>query len=282
MDSVIERARAKVNLTLHVGAPRSDGYHPLESVVMFARAGDVLAARKSDSFSLGIEGPFSAGLPAGDTNLILKVARAAGETYGASPCAFTLTKNLPVASGIGGGSADAAAALRAMARLDGKSPQAYAGVALTGGADVPVCMQSVTCVMRGIGDAVAPLPQTDIYPCVLVNPGVSVSTGDIFRRYDAQNPQDLQPGRYKADLIELALEGRNDLQAPACEAQPEIVRALLELACQSGVRLSRMSGSGATCFAVFDADDAARAAAAHIGAKYPAWWTVQTTLGGPV
>lgn len=281
-DTVIEQARAKVNLTLHVGAPQDDGYHPLESLVMFARIGDVVIAKLSGECSLTINGPFAVGLPADETNLILKVARAAMTEYGASPCAFTLTKNLPIASGIGGGSADAAAALRAMARLDGRDNQAYAGVALIGGADVPVCMVSQTCVMRGIGEAIAPLPNASVFPCVLVNPGLGVSTRDIFTRYDDGNPGALIPIKYKGDLIELALENRNDLQAPACEFQPEIVRVLLELACQSGVRLSRMSGSGATCFAVFGTDDQAREAAAHISEKYPAWWVTATDLGGPV
>ena len=280
MDNVIEPARAKVNLTLHVGAPRADGYHPLESLVMFARAGDVLLALPSSECSLTIDGPFAAGLQADEGNLILKAASVAQSKFGAGACAFKLTKNLPLASGIGGGSADAAAALRAMARLDGKGPLAYAGLALDLGADVPVCMTQTTCVMRGIGESVTPLPDSPVYPAVLINPGVGVSTADIFKRFDAGNPQPLRPQKYKGDLIDLALNGRNDLQAPACEFQPEIVRVLLELACQDGVRLSRMSGSGATCFGVFNDPAHAKAAADHIGAKYPEWWVSETQLGG--
>ena len=281
MSTIIERARAKINLTLHVGPPRDDGYHPLESLVMFTELGDVVTATPADTFSLKITGPFGSGLSGDDDNLILKAARAAQNKYGAQPCALTLTKNLPIASGIGGGSADAAAALRAMARLVGKDPQSYAGVALSIGADVPVCMQSATCVMRGIGETLAPLGDMSAYPCLLVNPGVTVSTADIFRRFDAGNPQALTLQKYKGDLIEAALNARNDLQPPACEVQPEIVRVLLELAVQPGASLSRMSGSGATCFAIFESDSAARKAADHIGAKYPHWWVEATRLGGP-
>lgn len=280
MTVIIERARAKINLTLHVGPAQNDGFHPLESLVMFARIGDVVTATPSSEYSLIIDGPFSKGLEADERNLILIAARAAQDKFGAPPCAFTLTKNLPLASGIGGGSADAAAALRAMARLAGENDQAYAGVALSIGADVPVCMASIPSVMRGVGESVTPLPDAGTYPCVLVNPGLSVSTGAIFKRYDAGNPQPLTSQSYKGDLIALALEGCNDLQAPACEAEPEIVRVLLELAMQGGARLTRMSGSGATCFAVFETDTAAQNAAAHIGAKYPDWWVSATTLGG--
>ncbi len=280
MDTVIERARAKVNLTLHVGAPRDDGYHPLESLVMFAKAGDVLTASPSVDFSLKIDGPFAKGLEAGDGNLILKAARAAQSKFDAGPCAFKLTKNLPLASGVGGGSADAAAALRAMARLGGLDGQAYADLALPLGADVPVCMRQETSVMRGIGESVTPLPMAGGLPAVLVNPGVGVSTADIFKRFDAGNPQPLRAQKYKGDLIDLALSGRNDLQASACEFQPEIVRVLLELACQDGVRLSRMSGSGATCFGVFNTAAQAKVAAEHLSAKYPGWWVCETQLGG--
>ncbi len=286
MSTVIERARAKVNLTLHVGPPRADGYHPLESLVMFAGIGDVLTATATTDgaadFSLNIDGPFSKGLEVDAGNLILKAARAAQGKFSAAPCAFTLTKNLPIASGIGGGSADAAAALRAMARLAGLDAQAYAGAALPLGADVPVCMRSQTCVMRGIGESLEALPDVQTYSCVLVNPGVSVSTAAIFKRYDDGNPQDLVPRKYKGDLIALALESRNDLQPAACEVEPEIVRVLMELTMQGGARLVRMSGSGATCFAVFETSDQARDAAAHLSQKYPAWWVSASQLGGAI
>ena len=281
MDTVIERARAKVNLTLHVGAPRADGYHPLESLVVFARAGDVLRVSEASEFSLSIDGPFAAGLETDESNLILKAAFAAHSEYQAGKCAFKLTKNLPLASGIGGGSADAAAVLRAMARLDGKDPQTYSGLALDLGADVPVCMIQTSCVMRGIGESVTQVADSSVFSAVLVNPGVGVSTADIFKRFDSGNLQPLRAQKYKGDLIGLALGGRNDLQASACEFQPEIVRVLLELACQNGVRLSRMSGSGATCFAVFNSSEQAKAAAEHLQSKYPAWWVRETQLGGP-
>jgi len=261
MDTVIERARAKVNLTLHVGAPRADGYHPLESLVVFARAGDVLRVSEASEFSLSIDGPFAAGLETDESNLILKAAFAAHSEYQAGKCAFKLTKNLPLASGIGGGSADAAA--------------------VDLGADVPVCMIQTSCVMRGIGESVTQVADSSVFSAVLVNPGVGVSTADIFKRFDSGNLQPLRAQKYKGDLIGLALGGRNDLQAPACEFQPEILRVLLELACQNGVRLSRMSGSGATCFAVFNSSEQAKAAAEHLQSKYPAWWVRETQLGGP-
>lgn len=275
MDDVIERARAKINLTLHVGKSASGGLHPLESLVMFAQFGDRLTARRADGISLEINGPFGKGLSAGEDNLIMKTAR----QMGGQGAAFTLTKNLPIASGIGGGSADAAAAARALLAIDRNRSS---GSLMDIGADVPVCFQSRTCIMRGAGEQVEILNNDTVYPCVLVNPGTAVSTAQIFKAYDHTRPRPHQPAPHMKgdDLIAIALEGKNDLQTIACEFEPEIVRVLLELAAQPGVRLSRMSGSGATCFGIFETSSQARMAAAHLGSKYTHWWAEATQLGG--
>jgi len=275
----IELARAKINLTLHVGAAAGDGYHPLSSSVVFADAADIVTAQAADRFSLTISGPFGEGLRADEDNLILRAARFAHAQLGGPELKFHLVKNLPVSSGMGGGSADAAAAMRHVAGFAGRNVADLKNTQQIG-ADIPVCLLSRTSLMQGIGEDVTPMPGQGRHYGVLANPGLPVSTGKIFQAFDQGPAGDLaQPTR--SGLIEAARAGRNDLQPIACELQPEIVRVLMELAVQSGVKLSRMSGSGASCFAIVEDMQSAQNIKAVLSAKYPQWWVWAGGFGDP-
>ena len=277
-----EQARAKVNLYLHVTGRRPDGYHLLDSLAVFPDIGDVLSVAPSDALSLEITGPFAPALGTDDDNLVLRAARAlreaAGVTHGA---ALTLEKNLPVASGIGGGSADAAAALRLLDRvwtLGLPAPQ-LAGIALGLGADVPVCLAGAPARMGGIGELIGVAPVMPACGIVLVNPGAPVATADVFRsRVEAYSEPATLPARWgdaaalAADLAHLT----NALEAPARRLCPPIDEALAWLHGLGGCRFARMSGSGATCFGLFD-DPAVAASAAADGVP-PGWWA----WGGPL
>ncbi len=274
-----ETAYAKINLALHVRRRMPDGYHALETLFAFCADGDVLTAEPADALSLAIEGPFGAGLSAGPDNLVLRAAEAlraaAGTTAGA---ALRLDKRLPVASGIGGGSADAAAALRVLARLWGIAvqPETLHGIAATLGADVPACVASRTCRGEGRGDALDFLDERALagMPVLLVNPRVAVPTGPVFQRWDGLDRGPLATG----DALAAALAGRNDLEPPARAMQPVIGEVVEALSARVGVVLARMSGSGATCFALFDDIAARDAADAAIAAAHPDWWRLATTL----
>jgi 4-diphosphocytidyl-2-C-methyl-D-erythritol kinase len=258
-------APAKINLFLHVGEKRSDGFHALESLAVFVDVGDELAFRASDDLSLRIEGPFGGNLAAGDDNLVLKAARALSAT-----AQIVLTKNLPVASGIGGGSADAAAALRGLNELCGLGRRDLENVAATLGSDVPVCVASRAAWMEGRGEILTPA-DIPCMPMVLVNPGVAVSTAEVFRRLQKRSGL----GRRAAtpiDLMQFLGTTANDLEAPACEIQPVIGDVLGALRALPDVRLSRMSGSGATCFAVFGNKESASHAARILSVAHPGWW----------
>lgn len=271
-----EIARAKINLTLHVGRIIEDphdrffGYHPLDSLVVFADVGDEITISDTDKTSLSIDGPFGAGLTAGDDNLILRALAAAK-----SPPQFVaLKKNLPVSAGIGGGSANAAAVLRLCGVDDNE-------IAVGLGADVPVCLVSQTAHMTGIGEDVSLLPNMGLIHAVLVNPSVAVSTGAIFKAFDSapdirETPRPMKP---IGDLLERALDGRNDLEPIAIVQAPIIGDVLRALASQAGCQLARMSGSGATCFGIFETQNGALKAEAAIKAHAPNWWVVATALG---
>ena len=275
--AVREAAPAKVNLHLHVVGKRADGYHLLDSLAVFAGTGDEVRAEAADDLSLTLDGPFAAGLAAEQDNLVLRAARSLADWAGIAPRArLALTKNLPVASGIGGGSADAAAALRALVRLWGLTPPADALAALAArlGADVPVCLASHPARMGGIGEILTAAPRLPVCGLALVNPGVAVSTPEVFRarRGGFSAPADLpdawpDAAAMAGDLVRLG----NDLQAPAVALRPAIADALAAMAAAPGCRLARMSGSGATCFGLFD-DDAAAASAAAGGLARPGWW----------
>ncbi len=248
-------APAKINLHLHVTGRRADGYHLLDSLVVFADVGDTVAAAPGEGLTLTIDGPFAAGLTAGADNLVLRAARRLAEATGVrADAALRLTKRLPVASGIGGGSADAAAALRVLGRLLGV--EVPAGLAAELGADVPVCLASRPALMRGVGEVLEAAPPLPALGLLLVNPGVAVSTQAVFaRREPGCTPACTLPAAW-ASVAELAdwLRGlRNDLEAPARALCPEIGQVLDAIEALPGCRLARMSGSGATCFGLFDA-----------------------------
>lgn len=269
-------APAKINLTLHVTGRRSDGYHLLDSLVAFAGAGDHISVAPSDRLSLAIEGPEADGLMADDDNLVLRAARFLDPDRGA---AIHLTKNLPVSSGIGGGSADAAATLRALCTLWDLPLPDPADTAVLG-ADVPVCLGCQTCRMSGIGEQLSPpvpLPPLDI---LLVNPRVSVSTPAIFKALKTRNNPpmpDLPPGDLEGFAAWLAAQ-RNDLAPPAMALAPEITAVLGELNALTPLHAA-MSGSGATCFALFPQGDPRLAEAeAHILRTHPHWWCAAAPL----
>ena len=276
---IVEPAPAKINLALHVRRRRPDGYHDLETLFAFAQEGDEVAIGITAADGFTITGPFAAVLGSLDDqagNLVLKARDAFRDRFAVSARhAITLDKRLPVASGIGGGSADAAATLRALGRLHGVAANdaGLVAIAATLGADVPACLLGRPAFGSGKGDVLAPLAGLAGTPLLLVNPGVGVSTAAVFERWDGIDRGPIPAG----DLLERARLGRNDLEPAALGVAPVIaeVRALLDAA--SGVTLARMSGSGATCFALFD-DIAARDAARDAAAARR-WWVLATMIG---
>jgi 4-diphosphocytidyl-2-C-methyl-D-erythritol kinase len=281
-----EKAPAKINLTLRVLGRRADGYHDIESLAAFAGVGDALTFTPGGDLALTVGGPTAAA--AGDVadNLVLTAAHALAERVaGLRLGRFTLSKRLPVAAGLGGGSADAAAALRLLARANGLAPHdpRLMQAARATGADVPVCLDPRARLMRGIGDILSdPLDLPRLF-ALLVNPGVAVATADVFAALAAppagQSGPAALPEGGAALLAEIA-GGRNDLEAPAIELEPAIADALAVLRKLPGCRLARMSGSGATCFGLFDSSRAASAAARTLRVAYPTWWVRATVLGG--
>jgi 4-diphosphocytidyl-2-C-methyl-D-erythritol kinase len=272
-------APAKVNLFLHVTGKRADGYHVLDSLAVFPAVGDVVSAQAADELSLKISGRFGAVLRAEPDNLLLRAARALRPGAGA---ALSLEKNLPVASGIGGGSADAAAALRLLATLWEIDAPLHE-IALGLGADVPVCVESVSARMGGIGEVLCPAPRLPGFGMVLVNPGVAVPTPAVFRARQGgfSAPAELPDGWENAAAMARDLaRTTNDLQAAAIGLEPVIGEVLAVLEGLPGVLLARMSGSGATCLAIFATPAAATAAAEAIGR--PEWWCWGGGLYEPV
>lgn len=269
---ITARAAAKINLFLHVGDKRADGYHALQSLAVFAEAGDVLELHPSQELSLAVRGPFAAGLSAEGDNLVLKAARAAGAT-----ARIILTKNLPVASGIGGGSADAAAALRALSDM---REEALLEIAASIGSDVPVCMASKPAWMEGRGEVLTPVAGVPQMPMLLVNPGVGVSTADVFRGLKTRRGTDLRrPERFGGaeDLLQFLQATTNDLEAPALAIQPVIADVLREIG-NADALLARMSGSGATCFGLFESEEHVARTARAISAVHPNWWVCATRI----
>jgi len=274
-------APAKVNLYLHVVGRRPDGYHLLDSLVVFAGVGDRLAVAPAPGLSLAVDGPFAGLVPAGPENLVLRAARALAERVGARRGAhIRLTKRLPVAAGIGGGSADAAAALAALCALWRVDPDAadLAALGLALGADVPVCLAGRPAFVGGVGEDMAPPPPLPAAWMVLANPGIAVATPAVFKAFRAGGGAFSAPGRFAAPpgdagaLFALLAERRNDLTAAAQTVAPAIAEVLAALAARPGCALARMSGSGATCFGLFAAENEARAAAAALAAGRPEWW----------
>jgi len=291
--ALIEYGRAKVNLTLQVIGRRVDGYHDLESVVAFADCADRLTLTAGSELSLKTTGPLAEACGETTDNLVLKAARLLAERVPDLKLgAFTLEKVLPVAAGIGGGSADAAAALRLLARLNGLplDDARMREVALATGADVPVCLASHACDMTGVGETLLPLDLPDL-PCVMVNPRVPVATKDVFEALGLRNGELLvgatdvirspawpKQGASIADWVEVLKRVSNDLEAPAMRSQPAIGEVLSALRSSDRILLARMSGSGATCFALYsNAADAGRAAQ-KLRTDHPQWWVHAGTL----
>jgi 4-diphosphocytidyl-2-C-methyl-D-erythritol kinase len=288
--SLVEEAPAKVNLTLRVLGRRADGYHEIESLVAFAGVGDRLSFAPGGALALTVSGPSAEEAGATADNLVLKAARALADrlpTVGAGT--FDLDKTLPVAAGLGGGSADAAAALRLLARankLAADDPLLFAAARATG-ADVPVCLDPRTRLMRGIGEVLFGPFKLPPLQGVLVNPGVALATKAVFARWKPPEtplvPADLTvlTAMSKRDqLVRFLLSQANDLESAAIALAPVVADVLLALSSQRHCELARMSGSGATCFAIFaSAADAIKAAEA-VHAEYPNWWVRATALGG--
>jgi len=282
-------APAKLNLYLHVVGRRPDGFHLLDSLVAFAAVGDELSFTPAADLTLAIDGPFAGHLAADADNLVLRAARSLATASGRAPAvAIRLTKRLPIASGIGGGSADAAATLQGLNALWnlGLGADRLSAIALGLGADVPVCLAGTPSFFGGIGDEIAPAPALPSTHLVLINPGVPLPTASVFRARAAGSAamQFSAPSRWSTavpDVVALAgqlAKRRNDLTAAAVALVPAIADVLTCLERLPDCLLARLSGSGATCFGLFAGRGAARAAAAAIAAERPSWWVVATTL----
>ncbi|MFA8386739.1 MAG: 4-(cytidine 5'-diphospho)-2-C-methyl-D-erythritol kinase [Pelagibaca sp.] len=263
MTAATEFAPAKINLALHVTGQQANGYHLLDSLVVFADVGDVLSITPADSMSLTVDGTFATGVPKDARNLVWKALEQAGST-----ARITLTKNLPHGAGIGGGSSDAAAALRAVTRPD---------LALGLGADVPVCLNSRPQRMQGVGDVLSDVPDCPAFWLVLVNPKAHVPTVDVFKALATKDNPAMQPFPSDGNWLAWLAAQRNDLQSPAVHFAPVIAEALSAL---EDALLTRMSGSGSTCFGIYPDHDAAHAAVARIANANADWWVVATRTGG--
>lgn len=294
MPALSEDGRAKVNLTLRVMGRRTDGYHDLESVVAFADCADRLTLTPGPELNLKMVGPLAQACGETSDNLVLKAARLLGERVpDLKAGSFTLDKALPVAAGIGGGSADAAAALRLLAQANNLAidDRRIVEVAQLTGADVPVCLASRACVMTGVGETLQPLNLPKI-PCVMVNPCVPVATRDVFGALGLRNGELLvgatdvllqdrswpDEGASLEDWVEALAASSNDLEAPATRIEPVIGKVISALSATNGAWLTRMSGSGATCFAIFENTAEAQRAAEKIRRDHPVWWVHAGTL----
>src|ERR1700676_5036197 len=293
MPALIEDGRAKVNLTLRVMGRRVDGYHDLESVVAFADCADRLSLTPGSPLNLRTTGPLARYCGETSDNLVFKAAQLLGERVPDLRLGdFILDKVLPVAAGIGGGSADAAAALRLLAQLNGLAidDARLIEVAQLTGADVPVCLASRACVMTGVGETLLPLSLPKM-PCVMVNPRVPVATKDVFAALGLRNGQLLvgatdvfrgtawpEAGASVEDWVEVLAASSNDLEDPATRIQPVIGEVISALSATNGAWLARMSGSGATCFAIYENTAEAGRAAKKIQLGHPQWWVHSGTL----
>jgi 4-diphosphocytidyl-2-C-methyl-D-erythritol kinase len=288
MPALTEHARAKVNLTLRVNGRRVDGYHDLESVVAFCDCADRLTLTPGPELILTMTGPLAGACGETSDNLVLKAAQLLGRSVaGLKAGSFALEKILPVAAGIGGGSADAAAALRLLARLNDLAldDERLREVALATGADVPVCLASRACDMTGVGETLMWLSPPKM-PCVLVNPCIPVATKDVFAALGLRHGQLLvgatdvmmqgpswpEEGGSLEEWVEALASGSNDLEAPAMKIQPVIGVVISALNATNGAWLARMSGSGATCFALYENTADAKRAADQILREHPEWW----------
>jgi len=288
-EPVIEAAPAKINLALHVTGRRADGYHSLEMLVAFAEIGDELEAVPAERDRLAVTGPFAKALIGADGNLVLRALAAFRARWPAAlpaGLALTLRKNLPIAAGLGGGSADAAAALRLLARWSAV-PVSFSDLldlALPLGADVPMCLYSHPAEVRGLGEIVLPLKHFPELHVVLVNPLVPVGTADVFRKLERRDnpglPDVTDPLMRPAQLALWLSETRNDLEPPALALVPAIGELIAALGDASGSILARMSGSGATVFALFGSSAQAHQAAHDLRSRWPDYWVAASPLIG--
>jgi len=269
-------APAKINLTLHVTGQRDDGYHLLDSLVMFADKGDRISVSLAEETTLQVEGRMSDGVPVDETNLMVRAARLMDV-----PVAMKVKKKLPNAAGLGGGSSDAAAVLTAISLITGKPIPEHA---IELGADVPVCLKRAPARMRGIGDRVDAVSQMPSLEAVLVNPGRPVATAAVFKHLEKKDnppmPDELPRGKTATQLVEWLSTMRNDLQGPAMAAEPVIAQVFDTLSKTPGCMLTRMSGSGGTCFGIYSDKETARSAAGRLREQNPSWWVTATTLNG--
>jgi len=284
-------APAKINLTLHVGKAKKNGRHPLDSLTVFAgaSAADRMTVEAADTLQFAVIGPFAEACGELNDNLVFKAAYALQTVLQTDQGArVTLVKHLPVAAGIGGGSADAGATLRLLNQLWG-GPDNYQQLISIGaqlGGDVPACILSRPLLMRGEGEHLVPVSLPAPLPALLVNPGIACPTGQVFQTFDAsgggEDFREMTPPTFKSSAAVLKwLEGTfNDLEAPAIVRHPEIATTLATLRDLPGARFARMSGSGATCFALFDTMDDANVAMTALKAKQPGWWCTATEFGG--
>jgi 4-diphosphocytidyl-2-C-methyl-D-erythritol kinase len=289
----IEKAPAKVNLTLHVVGRRPDGYHDIESLIAFAAVGDTLTLTPDDRLSLVVLGPGARACGDISENLVLKAARALAQRIeGLKLGLFLLSKRLPIAAGLGGGSSDAAAALRLLAHANGLVPgdaRVWEAAKATG-ADVPVCLDPKPRVMRGIGEVLSSPIAIPLIPAVLINPGFTLGTTDVFASFDHASPNrnsaplTAPPEKLSAvaaersSFLSAMASERNDLERTAIQLQPVIARVLELLRSQPGCAVARMSGSGATCFGLFASRASTRAAARGLREAYPGWWVRATAI----
>ncbi len=286
-DEHVLAAPAKVNLSLRVLGRRSDGYHLLDSLVAFADYGDRLSVSSSDSDVLELSGPFAAGLPAGRGNIVLRALDGFRQASGwRGRLRIGLEKNLPHPAGLGGGSADAAALLRLLRHLFPEAPggaDEWRSLALSLGADVPVCLEGRSMRMRGIGEILAPVSLPPL-PAVLVNPGLSLATREVFAALGpvGESPAEACPVRFATveECLSWLAERDNDLQEAAIRLHPEMAGVLEMLRRLDGASVVRMSGSGASCFALFRDEAAAAAGADLLARQQPGWWCRAVTLGG--
>jgi 4-diphosphocytidyl-2-C-methyl-D-erythritol kinase len=288
--SLVERAPAKINLTLHIVGRRDDGWHELESLVVFTRSGDTLTLTPGPTLRLTVDGPTAAAAGSLDDNLVLRAARALqARVEKLEIGAFHLVKRLPVAAGIGGGSSDAAAALRLLARLNALDPDdpRVAAAAAETGADIPVCLAASARMMSGVGEKLGPVLDLPPLAALIVNPGIPLETKAVFQRMalpagwrtTAVAHPTIAGGASPDTVFSLLRKGRNDMEDAACVLAPVVVDVLAVLGGAPGCRLARMTGSGATCFGLFtDCRTAGRARKAILRA-HPDWWVKSTLLG---
>jgi len=290
---LVESAPAKINLTLEIRGRRSDGYHELESLIVFARVGDRLRFVPGEAIALDLRGPFAAALGGGSENLVLKAARELGSRVeGLKLGRFELWKRLPVASGVGGGSSDAAAALRVLARLNSialDDPRLTDAACATG-VDVPVCLAARARLVRGIGERLSDPIDLPKLAAVLVNPAVALATKDVFGAFGSRAKARARAGmpssldanpipRKRDELVSWLGHPGNDLEESAIALAPAIAEVLAELRALPRCELARMSGSGATCLGIFTTSRAVLEAARNLRASHPRWWVCATTLG---